>query len=43
MVGGFGGYLYEDIKKKRTYLSYVYDCYKKKKRVEDNMICFEYG
>jgi hypothetical protein len=42
MIYGFDGYLYEDIKKKRTYISNVYDCYKKKKRAEDNMICFKY-
>lgn len=42
IVGGFDGFLYEDDKKKRTYISDVYGCYKKKKRAEDNIIYFRH-
>lgn len=42
IIGGFNGFLYEDRIKKRTYISNVFNCYKKKKRAEDCIIYLQY-
>lgn len=43
IIGGFNGFLYEDIKKKHTYIAPYYDNYVKKFRCEECIILFIYN
>jgi hypothetical protein len=41
VVGGFDGFIYEDTKHKKTYLTETYNDYKKKVRADENMIFYK--
>lgn len=42
VIGGFDGFLYEDIKKKHTYIAPIYDDYVKKLRCDDYIVLFKH-
>lgn len=42
VIGGFNGFLFEDVKKKHTYIAPVYDDYVKKVRCDDYIVLFNY-